>query len=117
MRQLVSRELDLIRAADRRAALEALIIAPRLEEREWDYGQPAGQRYPCWVVAEAQDVILVYCQHGFGPEFPWGFLFKRESSLGMDSQWCWYLEEAFVQSGLWAGFVKPGCHVAANQSL
>ena len=89
----------------RRQALIRLLIEPRLEERGWDYGAP-GDRYPYWVVAEAPErgTMLVYCEHGFGPDQPWGFLFSSEPgfrSLGMDSQWSWYLEEAFVRSGLW----------------
>jgi hypothetical protein len=48
--------------------------------------------------------MLVYCDQGFGPGIPWGFLFTRDpmsTTMGMDSQWNWYLEEAFVRSGLW----------------
>jgi len=108
---LVAQELALVTEPARRAALERLLVAPRHEERDWDYGVP-GERYPYWVVAEApaQGVLLVYCERGFGPEFPWGFLFTDEpefTSLGMDSQWHWYLEEAFVQSGLWQGELRP----------
>jgi hypothetical protein len=55
--------------------------------------------------------MLVYCEEGFGPQFPWGVLFNDPSgqaasedlTLGMDAQWNWYLEEAFVRSGLWPG--------------
>ena len=74
------------------------------------YGEP-GERYPYWVVAESieRGIILVHCAQGFGPEFPWGFLITgaptsaERTTLGMDSQWNWYLEEAFVRSGLWPG--------------
>lgn len=84
-----------------------LLVPPRQEEREWDYGQP-GERYPYWVVAEAPErgIMLVYCEHGFGPGMPWGFLFTDQPefpTLGMDSQWDWYLDEAFIQSGLSEG--------------
>jgi hypothetical protein len=63
-------------------------------------------------VAEAPErgVVLVYCEQGFGPEMPWGFLVSDEpefTTLGMDAQWGWYLEEAFVRSGLWQGAVRP----------
>lgn len=107
VRALVARELGLVVDPARREALRAILVEPRVEERDWDYGAP-GERYSVWVVAEATDkgIILVYCENGFGPTFPWGFLFTNElgfASLGMDSQWCWYLEEAFVRSGLWPG--------------
>ena len=108
---VIARELALVDDPDRREALRSILVDPRREEREWDYGAP-GQRHSYWVVADASErgTILVYCQEGFGPEFPWGFLDTdgpRADSLGMDSQWCWYLEEAFVRSGLWTGSVKP----------
>ena len=108
IQELVSGQLAIVEDATRRVALESILVPPRLEERDWDYGA-AGERYSCWVVAEARGLALVYCDQGFGPEFPWGFIPSETSeSLGMDSQWCWYLEEAFVRSGMWEGFVKPG---------
>jgi hypothetical protein len=103
---LVTEQLALIGEAARREALRALLLPePRLEERPWDYGSP-GECYPYWVIADAPErgIFLVYCEQGFGPEFPWGFLFHDEpefETLGMDAQWNWYLEEAFVRSGLW----------------
>ena len=107
IRTLVAQQLAIVSDPARREALTSLLVEPRAEEREWDYGAP-GQHYPYWVVAEAQarGVILVYCEHGFGPESPWGFLFTDEpefATLGMDSQWDWYLEGAFIRFGLWSG--------------
>jgi hypothetical protein len=107
IRDLVDRQLTLVEDRARRQALNALLVEPRIEHRQWDYGEP-GEEFPYWVVAEepARGILLVYCQHGFGPNMPWGFLFTKEpdfTSLGMDSQWGWYLEEAFVRSGLWVG--------------
>jgi len=91
-------------------------VPPRVEEREWDYGW-AGQRYAYWVVAEARGIVLVYAEEGFGPEFPWGVLFTgNPESLGNDAQWNWYLEEAFVRSGLWTGSTKPGMEEAYHLS-
>jgi hypothetical protein len=113
VKALVARELATVSDAGRRDALHALLLPePRREERAWSYGA-RGERFPYWVVAEAPErgIILVYCDQGFGPEFPWGFLFTDGpgevtpygSTLGMDAQWNWYLEEAFVRSGLWPG--------------
>lgn len=107
VKALVRDQLCLIENDERKIALQALLVEPRLEDGGWEYGSP-GERYPYWVVAEEPlaRVILVYCEQGFGPEFPWGFLFTnddQEKTLGMDSQWNWYLEEAFIRAGLWAG--------------
>jgi len=109
VKALVAEQLAMIEHAARRDALRALLLPePRLEVRAWDYGA-SDERYPYWVVAEARErsILLAYCEQGFGPEFPWGFLFmendSRAESLGMDAQWNWYLEEAFVRSGLWPG--------------
>lgn len=112
IRRLVAEQLAMIENVQRRNALAQVLLAePRLEDREWNYGA-LGQRYSYWVVAEAPEhkTILVYCDKGFGPEFPWGFLLTNEphpQTLGMDSQWNWYLEEAFVRSALWNGPIGP----------
>jgi hypothetical protein len=117
VRGLVAQQLATVSDAGRRDALRALLLAePRREERTWSYGAP-GERIPYWVVAEAPErgIILAYCEQGFGPEFPWGFLFLDAPgevthygrTLGMDAQWNWYLEEAFVRSGLWPGELGP----------
>lgn len=102
---LVAEQLQIIARADRRDALRRLLVPPRQETRDWDYGAP-DERYPYWVVAESVDrgIMLVHCERGFGPDMPWGVLFTNdpeEVTLGMDAQWNWYLEEAFVRSGLW----------------
>jgi len=112
IRSFVERELHIIDDLQRRSELEKLLVEPRMETREWGYGE-RDVRYPYWVVAESpsRELMLVYCEFGFGPGMPWGFLFTSEGSnpsLGMDAQWCWYLEEAFVRSGLWTGSLKPG---------
>lgn len=103
--RLTAEQIQIIDRADRRDALKRLLVSPRQEIRDWDYGAP-GERYPYWVVAEsiAGGTILVYCDQGFGPSMPWGFLLTNdpdEVTLGMDAQWNWYLEEAFIRSGLW----------------
>ena len=110
IQDLVAKELGLIEDSQRAASLRTLLVTPRRDEREWDYGEP-GTHYPYWIVAEACDrrILLVYCEHGFGPAMPWGFLFTNDpdaATLGMDSQWSWYLEKAFVRSGLWQGTIR-----------
>lgn len=110
IQDLVAKELGRIEDPRRVDFLRTLLVTPRREEREWDYGVP-GTRYPYWIVAEACDcgLLLVYCEHGFGPEMPWGILFTKDpdaATLGMDAQWSWYLAEAFVRSGLWQGTIR-----------
>jgi hypothetical protein len=80
------------------AAVQPFLVAPRLEQREWDYGAE-GQTYPCWIVLEHQpsNTGISYCAQGFGPKDPWGLLFLRgpHLSMGMDSGWFSSLEDAF----------------------
>lgn len=105
LKALVAHELEIIADPGRRRALEAILVEPVIRERGWDYGE-ADERYRYWAVAESPEhggIELAYCERGFGPEFPWGFLFADEDSLGMDAQWNWYLEEAFVRAGLGGG--------------
>ncbi|HEV8581928.1 MAG TPA: GNAT family N-acetyltransferase [Thermoanaerobaculia bacterium] len=91
----------------RREALRAILIEPVLGERSWSYGAP-DERFQYWAVAEVpeREIELAYCEQGFGPEFPWGFLYFRDPSLGMDAQWNWYLEEAFMRANLWPGLMS-----------
>lgn len=107
MAALVAEQVALIEHPGRRDLLLRLLVEPRMETREWDYGVP-GERFPYWVVAESPEegVLLVYCEQGFGPEMPWGWLFTGDpefATLGMDSQWEWYLEAALIRSRLWRG--------------
>jgi len=96
-------EAEIARFSDpiRRQALRRILVAPRLESREWDYGSP-GQRFDCWIVGEVPelDLKLAYCDEGFGPSDPWGAVFASESSIGMDSQWHDTLEQV-CRSFLW----------------
>ena len=108
---LVAEQIAMITDTRRREAVRSLLLPePRREVRDWGY-EASGARYPYWVVAESVErgIILVHCSQGFGPECPWGFLVTgapanaERVTLGTDAQWCWYLEEAFVCSGLWPG--------------
>ena len=95
--ELVQTELNRMDAA-LAAAVRLLLVAPHLEQREWDYGA-VGQTYPCWIVLEHQPshTGIAYCAEGFGPAAPWGILFLRgeDLSMGMDSGWFCSLEDAF----------------------
>lgn len=86
--------------------IRQLLVQPRCELREWEYGSP-GQSFPCWIVLEhpPSNTCIAYCEHGFGPVAPWGMLFTtgRHLSMGMDSNWFSFFEDAFRESPAWDG--------------
>lgn len=94
---------ELARAGDpaRRGNLQALLHPPARLSLAWNYGQE-DERFDCWQVGCSPDrrVLLVYCDRGFGPASPWGFVFADEGSMGMDSQWHSGLEDAAIVAGL-----------------
>lgn len=98
---LTTAELGRIRDPARRARAAAILITPRVQSIEWDYGVP-GERLDCWMVGMRSDgrVAVVYCDLGFGPERPWGFVFPDDDSVGMASQWHASLEEALAAAGV-----------------
>lgn len=99
--ELVRAEILRITDVSSRQAIARLLVAARVEHREWDYGAP-GQTHPCWIVLEhpPSNTGIAYCEHGFGPAFPWGLLFLagEQLSMGMDAAWYETLEEAFRDS-------------------
>jgi len=113
--RLVHLELDRIADKDLVAAIVPLLVAPRLEDRGWDYGAP-DQTYPCWIVLEhaPSNTAIAYCVQGFGPGCPWGLLFLRGEhlSMGMDSGWFTFLEDAFRGSMACDLPTPPGYEVA-----
>ncbi len=72
IRALVTEQMQIIARADRRDALQGVLVPPRQEVRDWDY------------VAESSKhgTILVHCHQGFGPAMPWGGLFTKDVSFG-----------------------------------
>ena len=96
-------------------AISSLLVAPRVEERPWDYGPP-GQKYPCWIVLEhpPSNTGIAYCAEGFGPQCPWGLLFLagEHLSMGMDAGWYTTLEDAFRESMACDLPSPPGYEVA-----
>ena len=98
---LTTAELGRIRDPARRARAAAILTEPRVQSIGWDYDVP-GERLDCWVVGLRGDrqLAVVYCEAGFGPELPWGFVFPDEDSAGMASQWHASLEEALAAAGV-----------------
>lgn len=101
-------EKELLRFTDlaQREVARGLLVPPRWEQREWDYGE-AGQTLPCWIVAEhaESNTAFAYCEQGFGPERPWGLLFLSLSSpypsMGMDCGWYGHFDECLRESWAW----------------
>ena len=86
-------EVELSRISDDRvvAHIHALLVSPKVVMRDWDYGAK-DQQHPCWSVLEqpSSNTGIAYCEHGFGPTFPWGLVFlegTEHMSMGMDSGW------------------------------
>lgn len=101
---------ELGRFADgrRRRAVEALLCAPFLQHRVWNWN--AGQVVPVWVFAlvPGRELVLAYSTAGYGD--PWGLLDVDDDSLGMDSQWYLYLEDAAADGGV-GGPPPPGFQI------
>ncbi len=115
IQEMVDAELSRIADAGVLGAIKPLLVSPRCEMREWDYGEP-GQTFACWIVLDhvSTNTCIAYCKYGFGPSFPWGLLFitGQYLSMGMDSGWYANLEDAFRASTAWDGENPPGYEVA-----
>jgi hypothetical protein len=109
---LVAEELRCLSDPARRRQLQIYLHAPELISVAWDYGQP-NERHDVWIVGQSRDgeLLLVYSDVGFGPQFPWGSIRRGADSLGMDSQWHSGLEDAAICCRLLGtppGYVVPG---------
>lgn len=117
----IERELGFLSDERVRAQVRDLLVTPRLEMRDWDYGDP-GQQYPCWIVLDDglhPGTGIAYCEHGFGPKEPWGLVLSGDAdgqskSMGMDSQWFPTFLDAFFESfaatslPIWRVFTAAG---------
>jgi hypothetical protein len=96
VKQLVDAEVARIADPDLRGAVARMLIEPRLHDVTWDYGEgEEDEAYPCWIVADlrpSSPFVVAYCEHGFGPQEPFGIISADLSSMGMDSQWFTTLE-------------------------
>jgi hypothetical protein len=109
---LVDEELARILPAGRRDELATFLCEPHATTLGWDYGA-SGARVPVWIVAKSTDgeAALVYSDTGFGPSFPWGYVWVSNDSCGMDSHWHSGLEDAAILAGFLSvpfGYVVPG---------
>lgn len=81
--------------------VQSLLIEPRAEFRDWDYGAP-DEKYLCWFVLEHESTGIAYCEQGFGSRRPWGMLSRskedRHNSIGQDTGWFPSFMEAYLES-------------------
>ena len=98
---LVEAELARFDDADRRSAFRALLCAPIVETRPWDYYDNRAVDVCIFARAPAVGALFAHSLGGYAE--PWGVLYKEPATLGMDAQWYLYLEDAFISSGVWAG--------------
>jgi hypothetical protein len=101
IRLLVKTELEKIGDPSRRATLVALLVPPEALFLAWDYGK-ADEQFQCWLVGLSPDreYRLLYCEKGFGPSNPWGFVAGDDDGMGMDCQWYVSLEDVAINVGL-----------------
>jgi hypothetical protein len=102
LKALVESELAGISDGGVLARVRTMLVEPEVILRSWDYGN-AGERYPCWTVLRVpppRGFDIAYCQHGFGPAFPWGMVSADELTLGNDGGWFETLLDILSSSGL-----------------
>jgi hypothetical protein len=105
LKRLVETELEGLTDPRVLSYVRGLLVEPRMEMRDWDYGEP-GQQYPCWIVLDGtanSEFGIAYSEFGFGPDMPWGLLLmgetpREERSMGMDSGWSFRFLDAFFGS-------------------
>jgi hypothetical protein len=109
----VELELRDFRFSDVLAAFRPLLVAPRRQDREWEYCS-SHVRVECWIIAQLNSSLgIAYSQEGHGPSSPWGLVYTdSDDHCGPDCSWYSKLEDAFIQSGEWNGMLSDDYEVA-----
>ncbi len=102
LKGLIGQELNNLLDVRVTAHIQSLLVEPRAELRDWDYGEP-GEQYPCWITLadNGSNIAIAYCESGFGPRNPWGLLWlesREHMSMGMDSAWHSTFLDAYFDS-------------------
>ena len=109
---LLEQQLSLVTDPVMATRIRELLVPPYAVDRPWDYGE-LGQTYVCWTVLEYRpsNTGIAYCGDGFAD--PWGLVFLEgpHMSMGMDSAWFAFFEDAFRHSGAWDGETPTGHEV------
>lgn len=109
---LVEQQVSLIQDPEVAKQIRALLVPPYGVDRPWDYGEP-GQAHVCWTVLEHRpsNTGIAYCANGFADSWGLVFLEGPHMSMGMDSAWFAFLEDAFRESAAWVGENPSGYEV------
>jgi len=103
---LMSSEISKVNQTEMLELIKSIKGQVRSETRIWNYGIE-NQEFTCWVAFEhlATKTSIVYCNKGFGPNYPWGLLSTNtpNNDMGIDSQWYISLEDAIRNSDFWHG--------------
>ena len=112
--KLVESEIARIKQLDLAQAVRDHIVTPRMEMRDWDYGED-GEQYACWIVCEdtGSNQAVAFCEQGFAPPYSWGTIHidGEFSSMGPDAAWYISLEQAVRGSSFWEGQNPSGYEV------
>jgi hypothetical protein len=97
---LVASQLAAVPDQDCRNRLAQTLVPPRLQPFAWEYGA-LDATYTCGVVAElpGQNLVLVYCEEGFGKHYPWGVIDLATGSMGRDDSWFGSFYDAAIGAG------------------
>ncbi len=104
---LVEAELDQISNLELKQALVEFLVIPYQQIRTWDYSR-TNENFPCWIVASfnENDLALASSQFGHGARGDhWGIVHISEKYFGRDDSWFLFLEDAFINSGRYRGYV------------
>jgi hypothetical protein len=111
---LVEAEIGRIVQSELVEVIRNHLVEPRMELRDWDYGEDSEQ-FECWIVCEdwQSNNAIAYCDQGFGPTYPWGVLSLKgeQLSMGPDGGWFATFEDAARCSGMWTGDNPPNYEV------
>ena len=101
IKNLLDFEIAQIVDSTRRSIALALLIPPKNLSLAWEYGSP-GDRFDCWLIGKSCDdkTGFVFCQEGFGPSYPWGFVALDNESMGSDDRWYAGLEDTLIGVGI-----------------
>jgi hypothetical protein len=101
VRRLVEAEMRKMANPGVVEGLQTFLVDPRVEIRDWDWGQTAA-KFPVWIVAESSryDYGIAFSDYGFAPDHAWGLVFLSRSNF--DADYCWFpsLEDAYKDSRL-----------------
>ena len=94
----ISKEYTYFESAAQCAAFARSTVAPERVLQSWAYSP---DMHSCYIVARTASKQIVYCDTGFGPDFPWSVQPLGDTDLGRDGMWHAYLYECVVGTEIW----------------